>query len=77
MLAATIKADTVLLLLEYGAKFDLQDNNGWFPLMYAAQTGDLEVCCLLASGANLNMKNFAGETLFDICSRTFDTSSLY
>ena len=47
----------------------MQDNKGWFPLMYAAQAGDVEICGLLvAYGANVHLTTYEGETIFDVCS---------
>ena len=70
--------DTVSLLLEKGAQIDMQDKNGWFPLMYAAQAGDLEICGLLvAYGANVHLTNYEGDTIFDVCSHEVLTFSIF
>ena len=53
----------VVLLLQHGARINDQDNNGWTPLMEAARYGQKEIAqMLIGQGANIGMKNKAGQT---------------
>jgi len=55
---------TVTMLLEHGAKVDLAEKNGFYPLMRAARTGNLElVKALIAHGADVNVKDAKGRSV--------------
>ena len=49
-------ASTVELLLSIGAKVDTKDNQGFTPLLSAAQGGHTEVCNLLLETGKANVK---------------------
>ena len=56
--------ETVALLLQNGAQIDMQDNNGWFSLMFASRNGHTEtVALLLQNGADGHVKNNEGNLL--------------
>ena len=62
------RTDFVTQLLELGAQVDIQDNNGWSPLMHAVKVKDLEIVqILVAYGAKVQLRNFDGSTIFNIC----------
>jgi len=62
----TAVINTVTLLLEHGAKVDMPENNGVYPLMRAAQTGNLDlVKLLLAHGADINVRDNKGHTVLE------------
>ena len=53
----------VRLLLERGAKVDLQDSKGWSALMLACQAGHCEVAeLLLESGADVDLQSLEWES---------------
>ena len=53
----------VRLLLEFGAKVDIQDEDGWTALMYASRRVHIElVRLLLEKGANVNHQDKDGNT---------------
>ena len=69
-----------MLLMEYGANMDVQDNLGWSALMLACQIEHVEVCfMLLDKGANSSLTNVEGLTAFDIAmnSKNKDLFSLF
>ena len=62
----TAVIQTVTLLLEHGAKVDTPENNGVYPLMRAAETGNLElVKLLIAHGADINVRDIKGRTVLE------------
>jgi len=57
---------TVTLFLEHGAKVDVPEISGVYPLMRAAETGDLElVKLLIAHGADINVRDNKGRTVLE------------
>lgn len=71
--------DVLKYLVQHGADVDVQNNNGWTPLMFAANNGFLAalncgayhasmaiIKYLVAHGANVNIKNYQGRTAYDI-----------
>ncbi len=57
---------TVTLLLEHGAKVDMPETNGVYPLMRAAETGNLDLVKLLIShGADINVKDIKGRSALE------------
>lgn len=55
------------LLLAGRANVDQQDNDGWTPLHAASHWGQLEAAQMLVSSlADLEVKNFAGQTAVDV-----------
>lgn len=59
--------DVVERILDSGAAIELVDDEGATPLMHAAQKGELETIELLRNrGANVLVKNFAGESIEDL-----------
>ncbi|MGA3159875.1 MAG: ankyrin repeat domain-containing protein [Terracidiphilus sp.] len=62
----TSVTQTVTLLLEHGAKVDMPEINGVYPLMRAAETGNLDlVKLLLAHGADINVRDYKGHTVLE------------
>ena len=60
--------ELVSYLIKQGAQVNMQEGNGWFPLMYAVKAGDLEaVKVLIAHGASIHLKSVDEKTLFDTC----------
>jgi ankyrin repeat protein len=61
---ATAVIKTVTMLLENGAKVDLPEKNGVYPLMRAARTGNIDlVKVLIAHGADINVKDAKGHSV--------------
>ena len=60
--------EVAILLLDMGAQIDMQAHDDHqSALMYAVETGDLEmVRLLLAFGASTQLRNSNGKTIFDI-----------
>jgi len=57
---------TVTLFLEHGAKVDMPEVNGVYPLMRAAETGNLDlVKLLIAHGADINVRDNKGHTVLE------------
>jgi ankyrin repeat protein len=57
---------TVTLLLEHGARVDMPETNGVYPLMRAAETGNLDlVKLLIAHGADINVRDIKGHTVLE------------
>jgi ankyrin repeat protein len=62
----TAVIQTVTLLLEHGAKVDMPETNGVYPLMRAAQTGNLDLVKLLIEhGADINVRDNKGHTVLE------------
>ncbi len=62
----TAVIQTVTLLLEHGAKVDMPEIGGVYPLMRAAETGNLDlVKLLIAHGADINVKDNKGRTVLE------------
>jgi ankyrin repeat protein len=62
----TAVIQTVTLLLEHGAKVDMPETGGIYPLMRAAETGNLDlVKLLIAHGADINVRDNKGHTVFE------------
>jgi ankyrin repeat protein len=60
----TAVIQTVTMLLEHGAKVDIPEHNGLYPLMRAARTGNLDlVKVLIAHGADINVKDTKGHSV--------------
>jgi ankyrin repeat protein len=63
---STAVIQTVTLLLEHGAKVDMPENNGVYPLMRAAETGNLNlVKVLIAHGANINVRDAKNHSVLE------------
>lgn len=63
-------AQTVDLLLRYGAKLETTDTNGSTPLHFAVQRGDLQqLFALLSAGANLEASDRQGQTALLLTSK--------
>ena len=55
------------LVIQCGAAVNVQDHDGWTPLHAAAHWGQREACELLCENyANMDVKNFVGQTCFDV-----------
>ena len=59
--------DPVIRILDEGSDINFQDSYGWTALMYAAWKNHiLTVHALLDRGAEIEIKNYGGETAIDI-----------
>jgi ankyrin repeat protein len=57
--------DAAKRLLKNGANIEVRDDNGWTALIYAANTGHVEMCLfLIKEGANANAKDDNGFNAF-------------
>ena len=64
--------------LKPSAEINVQDKEGWFPLMHASRAENLDMVQLLvAYGASVHLRNSDGQTIFEICSNEFLSSPLY
>lgn len=55
------------LLLQSGAQINAQDFDGWTPIHAAAHWGQRQACQMLADNlANMDIKNYVGQTCFDV-----------
>ena len=55
------------LVIQCGAAVNVQDHDGWTPLHAAAHWGQREACELLCENyANMDVKNYVGQTCFDV-----------
>ena len=55
------------LVIQVGAAVNVQDHDGWTPLHAAAHWGQREACELLCENyANMDVKNYVGQTCFDV-----------
>ena len=64
------KDDVVKALIDHGANVNITDNNGWSPLMFAAEKGHLTIMqALLDKNADTKQTNKAGMTVFNIIER--------
>lgn len=54
-------------MIQCGAAVNVQDHDGWTPLHAAAHWGQREACELLCENyANMDVKNYVGQTCFDV-----------
>ena len=57
--------------LKPSAEINVQDKEGWFPLMHASRAENLDMVQLLvAYGASVHLRNSDGQTIFEICQRS-------
>jgi ankyrin repeat protein len=65
-------------LLDKGARADSQDTKGWTALMYAAEWNHVSAIRLLAGkGAELNIKNYEGDTALAIAKQKSTSAEAY
>ena len=70
--------DLACYLVELGAEINLQDNNGWSPLMYAVSAEDLDtVQLLVAYGASVHLKTNDKKSIFQICCQELINTPLF
>lgn len=62
-----VRLDTIKALIWRGAKVNATDEEGWTPLHFAAETGEMTMVeALLAGGADAAIRNKDGETPEDV-----------